>query len=98
MKRRALSGTHANDNGEGTVNMQLKPTLETDRLILRPMDPERDLDAVSEAYSDAETMRFLGGKTMDRAQTWRSIAMMVGHHAARGSRQQLGQSVSEYLD
>lgn len=64
--------------------MQLQPTLETERLILRPMDIERDLDAVCEAYADVETMRYLGGKTMDRAQAWRSIAMMLGHHQVRG--------------
>lgn len=62
----------------------LNPILETERLILRPIDPERDLDAACETYADEATMRYLGGKTLDRAQTWRSLAMMMGHHHVRG--------------
>jgi len=60
------------------------PTLETDRLILRPIDIEADIDAFCEAYADAPTMRYLTGAVMDRAQTWRSMAMMIGHQSVRG--------------
>lgn len=66
------------------VIQTLGPTLETERLILRPLDIEADFEAVCETYSDAATMRYLGGNVMDRAQTWRSMAMMIGHHMVRG--------------
>lgn len=66
------------------LGQALAPTLETERLILRPANIDVDLDAFCEAYADAPTMRYLGGATMDRMQTWRSIAMMLGHHMVRG--------------
>lgn len=67
-----------------TQDSVLKPTLETDRLILRPIDIEADFDAYCETFSDAETMRFLGGKTKSRAETWRFLSMVIGHHHIRG--------------
>ena len=67
-----------------TNDHSLGPTLETDRLILRPIDMEADLQGFSETFGDADTMRFLGGKTMDRAQTWRKMATFLGHHLTRG--------------
>jgi RimJ/RimL family protein N-acetyltransferase len=70
--------------GGGQPGFTLGPVLETDRLILRPIDMGADLDAFCDAYADTATMRYLGGQTMDRAQTWRSMAMMLGHHLTRG--------------
>ncbi|MFK8052444.1 MAG: GNAT family N-acetyltransferase [Woeseiaceae bacterium] len=58
--------------------------IETERLILRPIDPERDLDAWAAAMSDEETVRYIGGQTMDRAQAWRNMAMVMGHWDIRG--------------
>lgn len=63
---------------------RLGPTLETERLILRPIDIEVDLQGFCETYADAETMRFLGGQTKDVAQTWRTLATFLGHHLTRG--------------
>ncbi len=62
----------------------MKPIIETERLILRAIDMELDFDAFCETMSDADTVRYIGGNVMNRAETWRSMAMLVGHHAARG--------------
>ena len=58
--------------------------METERLILRHIDPERDLDAWTEMMSDEDTVRFIGGQTMNRAQSWRNMAMLIGHQQVRG--------------
>ncbi|MEN7344084.1 MAG: GNAT family N-acetyltransferase [Pseudomonadota bacterium] len=58
--------------------------IETDRLILRTIDPERDLDAWADAMADEETVKYIGGQTMDRAQSWRNMAMVMGHWQIRG--------------
>lgn len=58
------------------------PELETERLRLR-LPEERDLDALARMHADEPTMRYMGG-TLDRAQTWRSIAMFLGHWQIRG--------------
>lgn len=62
--------------------MQLGPTLETKRLILRP-PVEADLDGWEVFAADAEVMRFLGGQ-QTRAAAWRSLATMTGSWALRG--------------
>ena len=62
----------------------MNPIIQTDRLILRHIDMERDFAGFCEAMSDAETMRFIGGAPLCRAGTWRSMAMLVGHMAIRG--------------
>jgi RimJ/RimL family protein N-acetyltransferase len=60
----------------------LGPTLETERLILRP--PEAgDLDVLAELMADPESARFIGG-VMTRAQTWRSLAVLVGAWVLKG--------------
>jgi RimJ/RimL family protein N-acetyltransferase len=38
--------------------------LETERLVLRKPDPERDLEGYVELWGDPEVMRFLGGQTL----------------------------------
>jgi RimJ/RimL family protein N-acetyltransferase len=58
--------------------------IETERLILRKIDPERDFDAWAKAMSDENTVRYLGTLPMTRAQAWRSMAMVMGHWAIRG--------------
>lgn len=60
------------------------PILETERLILRRIDGENDFEAFCAAYSDIDVMRTLGGKTMNRAETWRAMAGLIGHHDIRG--------------
>ena len=60
----------------------LGPTLETERLILRPPIIE-DLDGWAELASDPEAMRYLGGPG-PRAAAWRSLAGMAGSWALHG--------------
>jgi ribosomal-protein-alanine N-acetyltransferase len=57
------------------------PVLETERLILRaPCEDDFEAEAVFYA-SDAS--RFVGGPKKPH-ETWRSLAMMIGHWAMRG--------------
>jgi RimJ/RimL family protein N-acetyltransferase len=58
------------------------PTLETQRLLLRPPLSE-DFDAWAEFCGDEEAHRFLGG-ALDRASAWRIISMMTGAWTVRG--------------
>lgn len=58
--------------------------METERLILRHIDVEKDLGAWTEMMSDEETVRFIGGQTMDKAASWRQMALMIGHQQIRG--------------
>lgn len=54
-------------------------TLETDRLLLRQFR-NADLDAYAAMCADAEVMRFLGtGVTLNRPESWRSMAGILGH-------------------
>lgn len=62
--------------------MSLGPTLETERLILRP-PTEADLDGWAELMADEETSRFLGG-VQSRSMAWRGMATMAGSWALRG--------------
>ena len=59
----------------------LGPTLETERLLLRP-PIEEDLDGWAELMAD-ENSKFIGGP-IARPATWRSMATMAGHWALRG--------------
>lgn len=61
-----------------------KIILETERLILREIDMERDLDPWVEMMSDEDTVRYIGGKTLCRAGCWRQMATMMGHQSVRG--------------
>lgn len=58
--------------------------IETERLILRQVDPDRDFEGWAEAMADERTVRFLGISPMNRAQAWRSMAMAIGHWRIRG--------------
>ena len=58
-------------------------TLETDRLKLRGFRNE-DFDEFAELCADAEVMRFIGGKPVDRLEAWRQFAFHVGHWELRG--------------
>ena len=60
----------------------LGPTLETERLILRP-PVEADLDGWAEFMADEESARFIGG-AQPRAAAWRGMATMTGSWALRG--------------
>jgi len=58
--------------------------IETDRLILRKIDPEKDFGAWAKTMADESTVRYLGTPPMNRAQAWRSMATVIGHWAIRG--------------
>ena len=58
--------------------------LETDRLILREIDIDADIDMWHDMMSDEDTVRHIGGKTMDRAGSWRQMATAIGHQKVRG--------------
>lgn len=59
-------------------------TLETERLILR-MWRESDFERHAEICADPEVMRFLGeGKSLNRMDAWRHMAMLIGHWFLRG--------------
>jgi RimJ/RimL family protein N-acetyltransferase len=58
--------------------------IETERLFLREIDPARDFDSWAKAMADEHTVRYLGTKSMDRANAWRNMAMVMGHWAIRG--------------
>jgi len=59
------------------------PVLATERLLLRGF-AEDDLEAFAAIAADPEVNRYLGGKPLDRAGAWRSIAFLLGHWQLRG--------------
>ena len=58
--------------------------IETERLILREIDPERDFEAWARSMADENTVRYLGTRPMSRAEAWRSMAHVIGHWKIRG--------------
>jgi RimJ/RimL family protein N-acetyltransferase len=59
-------------------------TLVSERVLLR-MFRESDLDAYAEMCADPEVMRYLGdGATLTRAESWRNMAVVMGHWQLRG--------------
>lgn len=60
----------------------LGPTIETERLILRP-PVEDDLDGWAEMMGDEATARFIGG-VQPRPAAWRGLAAMAGSWALKG--------------
>ncbi|NQS92230.1 MAG: GNAT family N-acetyltransferase, partial [Chloroflexi bacterium] len=61
------------------------PSLETDRLLLRPFMP-KDLDPFAEMVASAEVMQYAtyNGDPMARAQAWNWLCLMLGHWHMRG--------------
>ncbi len=57
--------------------------IETERLRLR-MFEERDLDDYARMCANPEVMQHLGGRPMTREETWRQIAVFLGHWQLRG--------------
>lgn len=63
----------------------MKTVLETERLILRHVDPAADFEAWAECFGDPEVMAGLGGGPgMNRAQAWRHMATCIGHQSIHG--------------
>lgn len=62
----------------------MPPIIETERLIMREIDPERDFEEWAYAMADEGTVRYLGTRPMSRADAWRSMAVAIGHWSIRG--------------
>ena len=60
----------------------LIPTLETERLLLRAFRLETDFDAYA-AFYESDITQYYGGP-LNREQSWRTIASMMGHWLLRG--------------
>ena len=59
--------------------------LETPRLILRHIDPDKDFDLWADCFSRKDVMAGLGGGPgMTRAQAWRHMATVMGHQSIHG--------------
>ncbi len=58
------------------------PTLETERLRLRPWRND-DLDAFAAFMADGADTHFIGGP-LSRGETWRRMATQIGHWTMRG--------------
>jgi RimJ/RimL family protein N-acetyltransferase len=64
--------------------MSTVPTLDTPRLWLRQF-AESDFDDYAALCADAEVMRYVGDRgPLSREDTWRQLAMLLGHWALRG--------------
>ena len=59
------------------------PILTTPRLKLRMLEA-RDFDEYAAIHSDFEVTRFTARKQMNRAESWRHMATIVGHWHLRG--------------
>jgi RimJ/RimL family protein N-acetyltransferase len=59
------------------------PTLETERLRLRPLAPS-DFDDYAELTADPEVARYLLRSTFSREQAWRVLTFLMGHWRMRG--------------
>jgi RimJ/RimL family protein N-acetyltransferase len=70
--------------GRNTAPSSTMVTLGSGRLLLR-MFRESDLDAYAAMCGDAEVMRYLGGGyPLSRAESWRNMALVLGHWHLRG--------------
>lgn len=59
------------------------PTLETERLRLRPLRGS-DVDDYADLHADPEVMHHVGG-TWDRNRSWRHLCYVLGHWQIRGA-------------
>jgi RimJ/RimL family protein N-acetyltransferase len=60
------------------------PTLETQRLRLRPFS-ESDVEPLFALMQDADVVRYVGDRRIPtRQETWRSVAGWIGHWSLRG--------------
>lgn len=66
----------ARPEGNHDGDVSIGPTLETERLILRPPAPE-DFEAWVAFAADPEVAQFIGG-VQNRAMAWRSVCQVTG--------------------
>lgn len=61
------------------------PVIETERLLLRPLR-ESDTEAYAEMMADPDVARFLTvtGQPLAPEDSWRQVAMLIGHWELRG--------------
>jgi RimJ/RimL family protein N-acetyltransferase len=59
------------------------PVLTTERLLLRMLE-ERDFDEYAAIHMDPEVTKFTARAHLDRQESWRHMAMIVGHWHLRG--------------
>lgn len=65
--------------------MPAHPSLETERLLLRPWRPAEDLDAMASLNADAEVMRFVApNRPLGRAETAAQLHRIVAHWDEHG--------------
>ena len=58
--------------------LQMPPILETDRLILRPLELQ-DFEAYCEFWQNTEVVRFISGTPVPREQSWKRLLGTAGH-------------------
>ena len=59
--------------------------LETERLILRPIDGARDFSSWAEMMGDADSVKYLwNNQTCDAVAAWQNMTMNIGHWQVRG--------------
>lgn len=63
--------------------LDIVPRIESARLRMRGF-VDSDIDRYAAWLGDEDTSRYIGGKALDRADAWRSMAMMMGHWVLRG--------------
>jgi len=59
------------------------PVLSTERLLLRMLE-ERDFEEYAAIHMDAEVTKFTARAYLDRLDSWKHMAMIVGHWHLRG--------------
>jgi len=59
------------------------PRLETERLVLRGLTLE-DFEPLAAVMADPDVARYLSGEPLSRADSWRSLAIALGHWQLRG--------------
>lgn len=65
------------------MKFSIPKQLETERLLLR-MFQESDWDDLHQMFSDEECIRFTTKITLERWQTWRTLATYLGHWQIKG--------------
>jgi RimJ/RimL family protein N-acetyltransferase len=67
----------------GRVTVRAMPTLLTDRLLLRPWEPD-DFEAYAAIMAEPRVVQYLGMPPLSREDAWRSLALLMGHDRLRG--------------
>jgi len=72
----------ARDDKKGII---VETILETERLILRPIDGAKDFPFWADMMADADSVRYLWNNTpCDDNAAWQNMAMNIGHWQVRG--------------